>query len=87
MTKNAKLLAAIRGNPADVRFKDACKAAVIAGFKHKRTNGSHHVYARSGELTQLNFQDRDGYVKPYQVRQLLEMLDKYVPAEDESSED
>jgi hypothetical protein len=25
----------------------------------------------------LNFQNRNGYVPPYQARQLIEMLDKY----------
>jgi len=35
------------------------------------------VYARTGEPVILNFQNRGGYVPPYQARQLIEMMDKY----------
>jgi hypothetical protein len=30
-----------------------------------------------GEPVQLNFQNRDGYVPPYQARQLVRTIDKY----------
>ncbi len=39
--------------------------------------GSHAVYARAGEPTILNFQNRNGCIPPYQARQLSAMLDKY----------
>lgn len=77
MTRREKLLAAIRNNPRGVRFADACRAAEAIGFVRAGGNGSHVVYARAGEPTILNFQDRNGYVPPYQARQLIEMLDKY----------
>lgn len=37
----------------------------------------HCVYARQGEALHLNFQDRDGYLLSYQVKQLIKMMDKY----------
>lgn len=77
MTKRAKLLAAIRNNPKNVRFADACKAAEAVGFFRAGGKGSHTVYARTGEAVILNFQNRGGYIPPYQARQLIEMLDKY----------
>ena len=77
MTRREKLLAAIRNNPKDVRFTDACKAAEAIGFARAGGKGSHVAYARAGEPTILNFQNRNGYVPPYQARQLIEMLDKY----------
>jgi hypothetical protein len=77
MTRRAKLLAAIRKNPQGVRFADACKAAETIGFVRAGGKGSHTVYAKTGESTILNFQDRNGYIPPYQARQLIEMLDKY----------
>jgi hypothetical protein len=67
MTKRQKLLNAIRSNPRNVRFEDACKAAEAAGFLRTGGKGSHCVYSRTGEMTHLNFQDRDGYIHPYQV--------------------
>jgi predicted RNA binding protein YcfA (HicA-like mRNA interferase family) len=39
--------------------------------------GSHRVFKRGGEPLQLNFQDRDGYVPPYQARQLVRTIEKY----------
>jgi len=77
MTRREKLLAAIRNNPRDVRFADACKAAEAIGFVRAGGKGSHVVYARTGEPTILNFQNRNGHIPPYQARQLVEMLDKY----------
>lgn len=77
MTKREKLLAAIRNHPMAVRFEDACKAAEAIGFVRAGGKGSHTVYARAGEPVILNFQNRNGYIPPYQARQLIEMLDKY----------
>jgi hypothetical protein len=72
-----KLYAAIVANPKAVRFADACSAAETLGFIHKGGAGSHRAYARPGEPCLLNFQNRDGYVPPYQARQLAAMIDKY----------
>ena len=77
MTRREKLLAAIRNNPKDVRFSDACKAAEAIGFVRAGGRGSHVVLARAGEPVILNFQDRGGRIPPYQARQLIEMLDKH----------
>ena len=35
------------------------------------------LYARAGNATILNFQNRNGRIPPYQARQLIEMLNKY----------
>jgi len=77
MTRREKLLAAIRNSFRSVRFGDACKAAEVIGFVRAGGKGSHTVYAKMGELMILNFQNRNGYIPPYQARQLIEMLDKY----------
>lgn len=77
MTRREKLPAAIRNNPRSVRFADACRVAEAIGFVRAGGKGSHTVYAKSGEPTILNFQNRNGYIPPYQARQLIEMMDKY----------
>jgi hypothetical protein len=66
-----------RANPKNVRFEDACRAAQLLGFGHEGGSGSHRVFKRKGERMQLNFQNRDGYIPPYQARQLARMIDKY----------
>ena len=77
MTKREKLFARIRNNPKAVRFEDACTAAVMLEFIHEGGASSHRVFKRKGERMQLNFQNRGGYIPPYQVRQLIAMIEKY----------
>ena len=86
MTKRAKLLAAIRANPKTVRFEDACKVADQLGFTHKGGQGSHRVFGRPDEPDLLNFQNRGGYIPPYQARQLIKMMDKYGGEDDQVSD-
>ena len=83
MSARAKLLAAIRNNPRNVRFDDACKVAEWLGFVAKSRSGtSHVVFARPGEPFALNFQRRPGgIIVPYQARQLIDMMDKYEDVE------
>ena len=85
MSRNRKLIAAIRNNPKDVRFDDALRAAELIGFTAVGGSGSHRAFARPGEATQLNFQEaKGGKAKPYQVRQLIEMIDRYWDSNDDS---
>ena len=81
MTKRDKRLQAIRHNPRDVRFDDACAAAETIGFIRRGGEGSHRVYTRDGEPMILNFQNRQGLIAEYQAKQLIVMLDKYEESE------
>lgn len=47
------------------------------GFSPRGGRGSHCTYGREGEPLLLNFQNRGGFIKPYQARQLLAMVEKY----------
>lgn len=80
VNSKTKLLDAITSRPKQVRFKEACKAAELLGFVHHGGKGSHRAFAKAGEPTGLNFQNRDGFVPPYQARQLIEMIRKYAGA-------
>jgi hypothetical protein len=73
----ARLIAEIQNNPKDVRFADACRVAEALGFVHKGGKGDHTVHSRTGERVGLNFQNRKGKIKPYQARQLIEMIERY----------
>ena len=77
MSRCAKLFQAVRNNPSDVRFADACRIAEWLGFIHKGGKGSHRAYQRSGEPIGLNFQNRGGKIPRYQAEQLLAMIEKY----------
>jgi hypothetical protein len=82
MTKQEKQLESLRSNLKAVRFSDACKIAERLGFSHQGGQGSHRTYGRPDEPLLLNFQNRDGYILPYQARQLLAMVDKYAALPD-----
>jgi hypothetical protein len=78
ISRLSKLIQKIRNNPKDVRFQDACKVAEAIGFAAKGGKGDHNSFSRTGEPVLLNFQKRGGgKIKPYQARQLIEMIDKY----------
>lgn len=77
MTKKQKRVAALLSNPNGLRFEDACLIAEQCGFKLKNRTGSHWIYGREDEPTILNFQNRNGLVKPYQAIQLLAMVQRY----------
>lgn len=47
------------------------------GFTHEGGQGSHRVFKRKGEQTQLNFQNRNGLIPAYQAHQLVAMIRKY----------
>jgi hypothetical protein len=77
VSQRRKLIEQIKRNPQGVRFDDACKVAEWLGFVAKATRGSHHAFARSGEATLLNFQNRNGKITTYQANQLIDMIEKY----------
>ena len=78
MASRRKLFDAIRNNPKDVRFDDACKVAEWLGFIWKGGKGGHRAFHRTDEPVGLNFQtDRNGKIPPYQARQLIKMIEKY----------
>ena len=49
--------------------------AELFGFHLARINGSHHIYPDIPKL--INLQDVDGKAKPYQVKQLLQLIERY----------
>lgn len=75
--KKAKLLARARQNPVGIRFSDLCRLAEAFGFQRDRQRGSHVFYVNIAIRQTLNFQDKNGAAKPYQVRQLPDVIDRY----------
>ncbi len=75
--KNRKLLAkALRGSN-NLRFSEAIALAKAFGFQLSRTKGSHHIFVHPRLRELVNLQEVDGKAKPYQVRQLLEIVERY----------
>jgi predicted RNA binding protein YcfA (HicA-like mRNA interferase family) len=73
-----KLLARIsRGNLQNVSFGDFCRLLEALGFSNVRTSGSHWIYGHIAIPELVNVQDVDGDAKPYQIRQVLRLVERY----------
>lgn len=77
MTKKDKLLEKAQNNPKNITFDEVCALASMVGFVFKKSTGSHKIYHQPGVLELLNFQNDNGKAKPYQVRQLLKIIEIY----------
>ena len=95
MTRHAKLLARLLSGTADqaFRFDDLCTVLRRLGFAERQRGGSHHIFAREGVAEILNLQPRGGgQAKPYQVRQVRDVVVKYglaepLPADSETDDE
>lgn len=47
------------------------------GFELQRTSGSHFIFVHAMSRAILNLQEVDGQAKPYQLRQLLRLIERY----------
>lgn len=73
-----KLLPRIsRGDVQNVAFGDFCKLLDALGFSLARTAGSHRIYAHPSLSELVNVQDVGGEAKPYQVRQVIRLVERY----------
>lgn len=61
----------------NIRFSEATTCAESFGFKLDRVNGSHHIYLHPEVTELLNLQNVQGKAKPYQVKQLLQIIEQY----------
>jgi predicted RNA binding protein YcfA (HicA-like mRNA interferase family) len=73
-----KLLTRIsRGDLRNVSFGDFCRLLEALGFSNTRTAGSHRIYEHSSISELVNVQDVGGEAKPYQIRQVLRLVERY----------
>ena len=78
MGKYEKLLLKILSGNSDtnIHFEDLCNLLKNLGFED-RIRGSHHIFRKEGVVEKINLQyDRDK-AKPYQVRQVRNIIVKY----------
>jgi predicted RNA binding protein YcfA (HicA-like mRNA interferase family) len=75
--KKRRLYPVLKRNPKNIKFRRICIIAEAFGFIMRRGKGSHHIFSRSGVEELLNFQNVSGKAKPYQVKQLIKIIEKY----------
>lgn len=47
------------------------------GFRLVRVSGSHHIFSATGVRELVNLQEVDGQCKPYQLRQISRLVERY----------
>jgi hypothetical protein len=79
--------AEMRRNPKGITFSDAVKVATHHFGKH-RGKGSHHIFKTPwpGD-PRVNLQDKNGKAKAYQVKQLLEAIEKLKQKQQDDEDD
>jgi predicted RNA binding protein YcfA (HicA-like mRNA interferase family) len=72
-----KLLRRIANNPKSARFTEMVLLLEAFGFRLSRVSGSHHIFVHARVPRPVSIQDVHGEAKPYQVRQILKMVERY----------
>lgn len=82
-----RLLAKIlRGtSDADISFADICHLLLRLGFD-QRVRGDHHIFKQEQVEEILNLQPRGSKAKPYQVKQVRNVVLRYKLALEESND-
>jgi hypothetical protein len=84
MSKHQKLLLVILmgRSDANIAFEDLRFLVKKLGFA-ERIRGDHHVYTMTGVEEILNLQPNGAKAKPYQVKQVRDVILKYRMAQEE----
>ena len=72
-----KLLAKVLAGSKNIRFTEAQALAEGFGFTLARVSGGHHIFTHPGVPELVNLQDVGGMAKPYQIKQLLRLVERY----------
>jgi len=78
MGKYEKLLLKILSGTSDanIHFDDLCDLLKSYGFE-VRIRGSHHMFRKEGVVEKINLQRDGSKAKPYQVKQVRNVIVKY----------
>lgn len=62
---------------ANIDFESVCAMLLHLDFRERRGKGSHRIFYRDGVEEIINLQPRGSKGKPYQMKQIREILLKY----------
>jgi hypothetical protein len=60
----------------NIEFVDLCSLLKALGFE-ERVRSDHHVFSKTGVPEIINLQPREAKAKPYQVRQVRNLITKH----------
>ena len=78
MGKHEKFLLKILIGSSDrnIEFEDLCNSLKRLGFA-EYIRGSHHMFRREGIVEKINLQREGSKAKPYQVKQVRDIIQRY----------
>lgn len=80
------LMQILRGtSDTNIPFNGLCSLLKHLGFE-VRIRGSHHIFTKDGVEEILNLQSKGGKSKPYQVKQVRNVILKYKLGEKENEQ-
>ncbi len=71
-----RLLQKLLSGSKNIRFTEAIAIAEAFGFRLDRIKGSHHIFIHTEVPELVNLQNVKGKAKPYQIKQLLKIIEK-----------
>jgi predicted RNA binding protein YcfA (HicA-like mRNA interferase family) len=77
MAKRKKILEKVLTGSKNIPFNDFILLVEGFGFYLSRVSGSHHIFTHSTVKELVNLQNVKGQVKPYQIKQFMELVEKY----------
>jgi len=79
MSRAKNIVARILGGRSDanIDFDDLCHVLERAGFTRRPGKGSHTIFFKEGVAEILSLQPRGSSAKPYQVKQVRDIILKY----------
>ncbi|GAB4439499.1 MAG: type II toxin-antitoxin system HicA family toxin [Anaerolineae bacterium] len=77
MGRKQKLLQKALNSPRNLRFNEMVTLVEAFGFELSRIGGSHHIFTHPAVDELINIQNVAGQAKPYQVKQFLQLVERY----------
>ncbi|MCL2637734.1 MAG: type II toxin-antitoxin system HicA family toxin [Oscillospiraceae bacterium] len=78
MGQRGKFISKILSGTSDknIQFDELCNLIASLGF-NQRIKGSHHIFYKDGVEEIINIQSKNGKAKPYQVKDVSNIIIKY----------
>jgi len=77
MAKLKKILEKVLAGSKNIAFNDFILLVEGSGFHLSRVSGSHHIFVHPKVKELVNLQNVKGQVKPYQIKQFMELVERY----------
>jgi predicted RNA binding protein YcfA (HicA-like mRNA interferase family) len=74
-TTREKLL--LGASDANLDFESVCTVLRHLGFSERQSRGSHRIFYKDGIIEIINLQPRGREGKPYQMKQIRQIMPKY----------